>query len=89
MGKLNPAAHRMPKGSEFAHAAEELSKAEKFLEQAIQPELLPALKHPTDAEAELDRLTAEEFYIDGFRTGARFIMDIYDNTCENPEPIKA
>ena len=88
-GNLTPADRQMVKGSKIAHAMEELSKAETVLEQSLTPELLPVLKRLTDAQITLNDLTAETYYIDGFKTGARFIMAVYDNTYENLKPIKA
>ena len=79
----------MVKGSEIAHAMDDLSKAEDTLEQSLPPELLPLLKHLTDAQLTLNAITAETYYIDGFKIGARFMMDVQDNICENLEPIKA
>lgn len=88
-GNLTPADRQMVKGSEIARAMEKLSKAEAVLEQSLTPELLSALKRLTDAQIALNALTAEAYYIDGFKTGARFMMDVQDSTCENLEPIKA
>ena len=88
-GNLTPADRKMIKGSEIDHAMEELSKAETVLEQLLTPELLPALKRLTDAQIMLNALTAETYYIDGFKTGARFMLDVQDDTYENLEPIKA
>ena len=87
-GNLIPAERQIVQGSEFAHAMDELSKAGTVLEQALTPELLPVLKRLTDAQLELNALTAETYYIDGFRTGARFMMAIHDNAYENLKPIK-
>ena len=88
-GNLTPADRKMIKGSEIDRAMEELSKAETVLEQLLTPELLPALKRLTDAQIMLNALTAETYYIDGFKTGARFMLDVQDDTYENLEPIKA
>ena len=88
-GNLSPANQQMVRGSELAHIVNELTNAETLLEHALTPELLPALKHLTDVQTALNALTAEVYYIDGFKTGARFIMDIQDDACENLEPVKA
>lgn len=88
-GNLIPAERQMVKGSEIAQAMEELSKAGTVLEQALTPELLPILKRLMDAQLTLNALTAEAYYLDGFKTGARFMMAVYDDACENLEPIKA
>ena len=88
-GNLNPAERQMVKGSEIAHAMEELSKAHVVLEQSLTPELLPVLKRLTDAQTGLNGITAETYYIDGFKTGARFMLAVYDNAYDNLKPIKA
>ena len=88
-GNLSPVNRQMVRGSEIAHIVNELADAEALLEHALTPELLPALKRLTDVQTVLNALTAEVYYIDGFKTGARFIMDIQDDTCENLEPVKA
>ena len=88
-GNLNPSERQMVKGSEIAHALDELTKAEAALEQSLTPELLPLLKRLTDAQITLNAITAEAHYIDGFKIGARFMMAVYDNTYENLIPITA
>ena len=88
-GNLSPANKQIVKGSAIAHAIEEQSKAEDLLEQAIPPDLLPILKRLTDAQITHNSLTAETYYLDGFKTGARFMLAVQDDTCENLEPIKA
>lgn len=88
-GNLSPVNRQMVRGSEIARIVNELADAEALLEHALTPELLPALKRLTDVQTALNALTAEVYYIDGFKTGARFIMDIQDDTCENLEPVKA
>lgn len=87
-GKLTPAERQMVKDSKIAQAMDELSKAETILEQSLTQELLTSLKCLTDAQIKLNALTAEAYYIDGFKTGARFLMAVQDDTYENLEPIK-
>ena len=88
-GNLSPAERRIVKGSEMARAVDELSKAETVLEQSLPPELRPALKRLADAQLALNDLTAEAYYVDGFRTGARFMLAVHDDGYENLKPIKA
>ena len=88
-GNLSPVNRQMVRGSEIAHIVNELADAEALLEHALTPDLLPALKRLTDVQTALNALTAEVYYIDGFKTGARFIMDIQDDAYENLEPVKA
>ncbi len=88
-GNLYPESRKMVRGSEFARITEELAKTGDSLEQKLPPELLPLLKQFTDAQTELIALTAETYYIDGFKTGARIIMDVQDDTYRNLEPVSA
>ena len=88
-GNLSPADRQMIKGSEIFRAMDERSKAEAVLEQSLPPELLPVLKHLADAQLALNDLTAETYYVDGFRTGARFMLAVHDDGYENLKPIKA
>lgn len=88
-GNLAPAERQVVKGSEMARAMEELSKAEYILMQSLTPELLPMLKRLTDAQVALNTLTAEAYFIDGLKTGARLMLAIQDDTRENLEPVKA
>ena len=87
-GNLSPADRQMIKGSEIFRAMDELSKAETVLEQSLPPELLPVLKRLVDAQLTVNSLTAESSYVDGFRTGARFMLAIHDdNYDKNLKPI--
>ena len=87
-GNLSPAERRIVKGSEMARAVDELSKAEAVLEQSLAPELLPLLKRLSDAQLALNDLTAEAYFTDGFKTGARFMLGILDDDYENLKPIR-
>ena len=87
-GNLSPADRQMIKGSEIFRAMDELSKAETILEQSLPSELLPVLKRLTDAHLAVNSLTAESSYVDGFRTGAKFMLAIHDdNADKNLKPI--
>ena len=41
----------------------------------------------TKAQGKVDVIMAEANYINGFRTGARFMLEILDDTHENLKPI--
>lgn len=60
-----------------------LSKAEELLEQTIPPEIQSILKRLTEAQITLNDLTAEAYYVDVFRTGARFMLAVHDDGYEN------
>lgn len=86
-GNLSPADKQMVKGSEMARAMDELSKAEEVLAQTIPSETQPILKRLTEAQITLNDLTAEAYYVDGFKPGAKFMLAIHDDTSENLKPI--
>lgn len=86
-GNLTPAERQTVKGAEMARVMEELSKSEDVLRESLAPDLLPALKRLTDAQVRISGITAETYYIDGFKTGARLMLDILSNAHENLKPI--
>lgn len=86
-GKLHPSERRMVHGSEVARIAKELSDAEAELSRSLLPELQPVLDRFAKAQNDLDSIMAETSYIDGFKTGARFMMEILDDARENLKPI--
>ena len=86
-GSLNPAERRMIEGSEIAAAMAEMSEAESLLARSLPPDLGPALNRLTQAQIAYADLAAEAYYIDGFRTGARLMMDVLDGGDENLGPI--
>ena len=88
-GNLAPADRQMVKGSEIARAVDELSRIETALEQSIAPELLPLLRQHAHAQTMLNGITAEIYYVNGFKTGARFMLAVHDDTYEDLKPIKA
>ena len=86
-GNLTPENRQLVRGSEAARAVAELSDAEKLLARSLPPELQPLLERFTKAQDALELIMNEAFYIDGFKTGARFMMEILDDTRENLRPI--
>lgn len=86
-GKLHPSERRMVHGSDVARIAKELSDTEAELSRSLLPELQPVLDRFAKAQNDLDNIMAETSYIDGFKTGARFMMEILDDARENLKPI--
>ena len=86
-GNLTPCERRMVRGSEAARIVKELSDTDKLLSQALPPELQPVLDRLTKAQGDLDGIVAETSYIDGFKTGARFMLEVLDDARENLKPI--
>jgi len=87
-GNLIPADRQMMKGSEVIRVAAELSKTEKLLQEMAGEDMTSLLERYEKAQSQLNSITAEANYIDGFKTGARFMMEILDDTRENLEPIR-
>ncbi len=67
--------------------AKELTAAEKQLRAILQPEAIPLMERYMEAQAELTSITEAEVYIGGFKTGARFVMEILDDSYENLRPL--
>ena len=86
-GNLSPADRQMVHGSDAARAVAELSDAEHRLAQVLPAELQPLMERVAKAQGKVDVIMAETNYIDGFRTGARFVMEILDDAHENLKPI--
>ena len=86
-GNLRPADRQMVNGSEISHVAAELAKVEKILMEAGGEDTTPLLERYGKLQATLNSITAEANYIDGFKTGARFMLEVLDDTHENLEPI--
>lgn len=86
-GNLTPWDTRTARNPKEVRAVKELSEAEHQLDQSLPEELLSVLHRLTKAQQELDSIVAETSYIDGFKTGARFMMEILDNGNENLKPI--
>ena len=86
-GNLIPCERRMVRDSEVTRIVKELSDSEAELSRSLLPELQPVLDRFAKAQNDLDSIMAETSYIDGFKTGARFMMEILDDARENLKPI--
>ncbi len=86
-GNLIPVDRQMIAGSEVSHVAAELAKLEKSLMETAGEYTIPLLKRYEETQSRLNSITAKVNYIDGFKTGARFMMEILDDTHENLKPI--
>ncbi len=86
-GNLIPTERQMVHGSEVMRISEELTTIEKQLHAILSPEGISLMKRYEKAHATLNAITDAENYIDGFKTGARFMMEILDDSHENLKPI--
>lgn len=87
LGNLSPNATAIRQTSELKRTMEEVSDAESFLRAHLDGECLAALERLVDAQLSTSATTAEELYIDGFRTGAKFMLDILTGESENLAPL--
>ncbi len=86
-GNLAPADQQMMPGSDVARAVAELSNAENLLTQTLPHELQPLMDSVMKAQGKVDVIMAETNYINGFKMGALFMMEILDDTHENLKPL--
>lgn len=86
-GNLAPEDRQMIPGSKIARTTAEVSETEQLLHQALTPELRPLLDRLVNAQLTLCHLSVEAHYIDGFKTGGRFMMEILNDSYENLKPI--
>ncbi len=86
-GNITPVERQIINGSEVKRVAKELDTAEKQLLAILQPEAVPLMDRYGKLQTELASLTEAEAYVDGFKTGARFVMETLDDSHENLRPI--
>ena len=87
LGNISPDAATIKRSSELEKAVREMSEAESFLREHLDGECLSALERLVSAQLTASATTAQERYIDGFRTGAKFMLDILEGRCENLLPL--
>lgn len=83
LGNISPDATAIQQTSELKKAAQEMADAESFLREHLDNECLAALERLIEAQLASSTTTATERYVDGFRTGAKFMLDILDGSSEN------
>lgn len=87
LGNITPDATAIKHTSELKKAVQEMSDAESFLREHLEAECLDALERLGSAQLTTSTTTAEERYLDGFRTGAKFMLDILEGRSENLAPL--
>ncbi len=87
LGNITPDATAIKHTSELKKAVQEMSDAESFLREHLEAECLAALERLVSAQLTTSTTTAEERYMDGFRTGAKFMLDILTGESENLAPM--
>ena len=87
LGNITPDATAIKHTSELKKAVQEVSDAESFLREHLDGECLAALERLVSAQLATSATTAQERYTEGFRTGAKFMLDILEGRCENLIPL--
>ena len=87
LGNISPDVTVIKQTSEMKNAVQEMADAESFLREHLDGECLSALERLVSAQLTTSATTAQERYIDGFRTGAKFMLDILEGRCENLIPL--
>ena len=83
LGNISPDATAIRQTSELKKAAQEMADAESFLRERLDSECLAALERLGESPLITSTTTATERDVDGFRTGAKFMLDILDGSSEN------
>ncbi len=86
-GNITPVERQIINISEIRRAAKELDVVENQLRAILQPEAIPLMERYGKVQAELASLTEADSYVNGFRTGARFMLEILDDSPESIVPI--
>ena len=87
LGNITPDVTVIKQTSELQKAVREMADAESFLREHLDGECLAALERLVSAQLTTSTTTAEERYLDGFRTGAKFMLDILEGRSENLAPL--
>ena len=74
-GDLSLSDQPMPKGSAMHKVGERICKSEATLEELLDEKGKEQLKILSDAQLELNSLTAEDNFIMGFRLGVRLMAE--------------
>ncbi len=81
-GNITPVERQIVNGSEIKRVAKELTAAENQLQTTLRPEAIPLMERYGKSQMELSSLVEAEAYIDDFKTGARFVIEILDDSNE-------
>ena len=87
LGNISPDVTAIRQSSELEKAVQEMSEAESFLREHLDGECLATLERLVSTQLTASATTAQERYADGFRTGAKFMLDILEGRSENLVPL--
>ena len=75
-GNITPNERSFARDSAYAQALEQLTEAEDALREVLDKEDREALDRLTDAQQTMDAIATREYFTDGFRLGAKLMLDI-------------
>lgn len=87
-GEISPTDRRVRQGSEYQQTAKEVQKKMGEFLEMLSPEARERLEAINDLKSDLSVMANEDYFIYGFRLGARMILDIigdYEGQFCSPE----
>lgn len=87
-GNLNPVAKSVVQGSEYQKAMQKVSILEERLTEQLDDEQQKLLQEYISEQMKLNTISGEERFTDGFRMGAKMILEIFEKDGEQFKPIK-
>lgn len=87
-GNLNPAEKNVVPGSEFHKLQHQLAELEKEIEEMLGEQEKERFHAYLAVQNNLLYSIGEERFIDGFRMGAKFILEIFEKDGEQFKPSK-
>lgn len=86
-GNINPVAKSVVQGSAYQKAMHQLNDLEEKLMAQLDEEQQKLLQDFMSVQGELNYISGEERFTDGFRMGARMILEIFEKDGEQFKPI--
>ena len=86
-GNLNPVAKSVVQGSAYQKAMHQLSDIEEKLMARLDEEQQKLLQDFISAQGELNYISGEERFTDGFRMGSRMMLEIFESDDGQFKPI--
>ena len=85
-GKVIPCEVKMPASPERLTATRELTEAEASVRSCLDDEGIKALERLLAAQQNVESLSEQDHFTQGFKTGARFMMAILSDTSDGVGP---
>lgn len=78
-GNIDPGEKQVAANSRLQHVIHRITECEERLAELLGAEVCDTLEGLTDAQQEINSITAVENFIIGFRLGARLFMECMDD----------